>query len=191
MYDCINNLIDHGDHRGRHDSDDRRWKALETASRERRQSQATAPDLPGRLARTRRRKPPLPGETRCTPSYVNSYWPRPNCCPCVAGQVRLRIMNSSSSSSVGESFESPAITETDEIVLAMQPTERDAGGEKVAGLHELPGMLLEHAWVLTNQHGYEDGLQLRFIDPTSRQIQARQFEVAGSLIAIRYVQSSV
>jgi hypothetical protein len=50
----------------------------------------------------------------------------------------------------------------------------------------LLGKRIEYAWDLRNHRGYLDGFQLRLVDE-QRDEEARQFEVAGSGIYVRWI----
>jgi hypothetical protein len=77
--------------------------------------------------------------------------------------------------------------DTDEVIAEV----KDAGSlayahVKVGTLAALIGMDVEYAWELTNQRGYTDGFQLRFIDDERRE-ETRQFEGAASTLGVLVV----
>jgi hypothetical protein len=81
--------------------------------------------------------------------------------------------------------------DTDEIVVAVLDPEASTahgGGEALsASLAGLEGRVVESAWWMTNERGYTDAFQLRFLDVLTREETTRQFEVAASAITVSQV----
>jgi hypothetical protein len=77
--------------------------------------------------------------------------------------------------------------DTDEVTIAVldQPSEFDPVSDEV--LVDLIGKVIEQAWTMVNDRGYQDAFQLRCIDLGTRSESCRQFEVAASAITIARV----
>jgi hypothetical protein len=77
--------------------------------------------------------------------------------------------------------------DTDEITVAAlaQPSEFDPVSHQA--LADLIGKVIEHAWTMVNDRGYQDAFQLRCIDLAARTQACSQFEVAASAITVARV----
>jgi hypothetical protein len=77
--------------------------------------------------------------------------------------------------------------DTDEITVAVldQPSQFDPVSDDV--LVDLIGKVIEQAWTMVNDRGYQDAFQLRCIDRGTRSESCCQFEVAASAITVARV----
>ena len=77
--------------------------------------------------------------------------------------------------------------DTDEIIIeVVDAASLDYSVIRDEALAGLRGMSVSDAWLMTNDRGYTDALQLRFMDTEGRE-ETRQFEVAASTISLRLV----
>jgi hypothetical protein len=79
--------------------------------------------------------------------------------------------------------------DTDEIVVRVDAAVASDSDEIVDDpvLDCLLGKVIEHAWMMCNDRGYEDGFQLRCLDVESRHEGCCQFEVGASAITVARV----
>jgi hypothetical protein len=76
--------------------------------------------------------------------------------------------------------------DTDQIIVAVGCVGIQTEPVTDSWARELIGKSIDYAWDLRNHRGYNDGFQLRLMDDDRRE-EARQFEVAGSVIDARRV----
>lgn len=81
-----------------------------------------------------------------------------------------------------------AAPNTDEVVVT---TVRGDTSLPDLGQHgvftPLLGKVIEYGWTMTNQRGYSDGLQFRFLDLDTRDESTLQFEAAAAVLFVRRV----
>ena len=76
--------------------------------------------------------------------------------------------------------------DTDELIAEVGRAPTGAAVIADSWAEGLLGKRIEYAWDLRNHRGYSDGFQLRLVDGPGSE-EARQFEVAGSGIDVRWV----